>query len=116
VKDALLASILNNNLKRGREGEPHVAWSLFTVISWVHFHIHPLAKQGMLLHLLIITHAILGFIFSKKRFEVFEHLKYLKALVETQTGKKIKILHIDNGGDYINKDVQNICREDGIQL
>jgi hypothetical protein len=30
--------------------------------------------------------------FLKKKSEVFEHLKYFKALVETQSGKKIKFL------------------------
>jgi transposase InsO family protein len=54
--------------------------------------------------------------FLRKNSEVFEHLKDFKALVETQTTKKINILHTDNGGEYINEDVQNFCREVGIQL
>jgi hypothetical protein len=41
--------------------------------------------------------------FLRQKSEVFEHLKEFKALVETQSGKKIKILCTDNGGDYINK-------------
>jgi transposase InsO family protein len=52
--------------------------------------------------------------FLKKISEVFEHIKDFKGLVETQTGKKIKILHTDNGGEYIKKNVQNICPEAGI--
>jgi hypothetical protein len=36
--------------------------------------------------------------FLRKKYEVFEHLKEFKALVETHTRKKVKILHIDNGG------------------
>ena len=52
--------------------------------------------------------------FLKQKFEVLEHLKDFKALVETQTRKKIKILRTDNGGDYINKYVHNICRKAGI--
>jgi hypothetical protein len=43
--------------------------------------------------------------FLKQKSEVFEHLKDFKALVETQVGKKIKILCIDNGGEYINIDI-----------
>jgi transposase InsO family protein len=43
--------------------------------------------------------------FLKKMSEVFEHLKDFKTLVETQTGKKIKILRTDNGGEYITKDI-----------
>jgi hypothetical protein len=54
--------------------------------------------------------------FLRKKYEVFEHLKEFKALVETHTGKKAKILHANNAGWYINKDVQNIFREAGIQL
>jgi hypothetical protein len=52
--------------------------------------------------------------FLKQKSEVFEHLKDFKDLVETQTENKIKILCTNNGGEYINKDVQNICREAGI--
>jgi hypothetical protein len=36
--------------------------------------------------------------FLRQKSEVYEHLKYFKALVETQTGKKIKILRTENGG------------------
>jgi hypothetical protein len=54
--------------------------------------------------------------FLRQKSEAFEHLKYFKALVETQTGNKIKILCTNNGGEYINKFVQNLCREAGIQL
>jgi transposase InsO family protein len=64
----------------------------------------------------MITHAILGVYFLRKKSEFFEHLKDFKALVETQTWKKIKIIHRDNGGKYINKDVQNVFREAGIHL
>jgi hypothetical protein len=41
--------------------------------------------------------------FLRKNSEVFDHLKDFKALVETQTGKKIKILCIEKGGEYIKK-------------
>jgi hypothetical protein len=54
--------------------------------------------------------------FLRQKSEVFEHLKDFKALVETQTRKKIKILHTENGGEYINKDVQYLCHEAAIQL
>jgi hypothetical protein len=54
--------------------------------------------------------------FLRQKFEFFEHLKDFKVLVETQIGKKIKVLRIDSGGEYINKDVQNIFREASIQF
>ena len=41
--------------------------------------------------------------FLKLKFEVFENLKIWKALVENQCGNKIKILRIDNGKEYVNK-------------
>jgi transposase InsO family protein len=54
--------------------------------------------------------------FLRKKSKVFEHLKDFKAHAETQSGRKIKILHIDNGGEYVNRYVQHICSEVGIQL
>jgi hypothetical protein len=36
-----------------------------------------------------------------KKFEVFEHLKDFKAHAKNQSEKRIKILRIDNGGDYV---------------
>jgi hypothetical protein len=54
--------------------------------------------------------------FLRKKSEVFQHLKYFKALVETHSGKKIKSLQIDNGGEYVNHEILNPFLEDGIQL
>ena len=39
-----------------------------------------------------------------------------KALVETQPGKKIKILRTDNGGEYVNHEMQKVFHEAEIQL
>jgi hypothetical protein len=54
--------------------------------------------------------------FLKKKYEVFQHLKDLKSLVETQSEKKIKVLQNDNGGEYVNHEIHNIFHETGIQL
>jgi transposase InsO family protein len=54
--------------------------------------------------------------FLRQKSEVFQHLKDFKAFVETQSGKKIKILRNDNRGEYVNHEIQNICHEAGIQL
>jgi transposase InsO family protein len=54
--------------------------------------------------------------FLRKKLEVFQHLKYFKALVETHSGKKIKVLQTDNGEYYVNHEIQNLCHEKGIQL
>jgi transposase InsO family protein len=48
--------------------------------------------------------------------EVFECLKDFKHLVENQIGKRIKELCTDNGGEYVNKDVEHLCSEVGIEL
>jgi transposase InsO family protein len=54
--------------------------------------------------------------FLKKKYEVFDHLKDFKRHVEKQYGKMIKNLHTNNGGEYVNKDVQHLCDQAGIQL
>jgi hypothetical protein len=52
--------------------------------------------------------------FLRKKYEVFQHLKDFKALVETQSRKKIKVLQTDNGGEYVNHEIHNIFHEAGI--
>jgi hypothetical protein len=37
--------------------------------------------------------------FLKKKYEVFDKLKYFKALVENKIENKIKVLRVDNGGE-----------------
>jgi transposase InsO family protein len=54
--------------------------------------------------------------FLKLKSEVFECLIEFKALAENESGCKIKILHTDNGGEYVNKYVQQLCIDAGIQL
>jgi len=52
--------------------------------------------------------------FLKKKSEVFERLKEFKALVENQIEKKIKVLRIDNGGEFYSKEFEEFCKEFGI--
>ena len=52
--------------------------------------------------------------FLKKKSEVFSKFKEYKALVENQTGKKIKVLRSDNGGEFCEKEFKKFCRECGI--
>jgi hypothetical protein len=54
--------------------------------------------------------------FLRKKSKVFQHLKDFKALVETQSRKKIKVLRTDNGGEYVNHEIHNLLHEAGIQL
>jgi hypothetical protein len=52
--------------------------------------------------------------FLSQKSEVFQHLKDFKALVEKQSEKKIKVLKIDNGGEYINHEIHNVFHEAGV--
>jgi transposase InsO family protein len=54
--------------------------------------------------------------YLRKNFEVFEHLKEFKSLVETPLGRNIKDIHTYNGGEYVKIYVHNIFLEVGIQL
>jgi hypothetical protein len=42
--------------------------------------------------------------FMKTKGQVFNQFQEFKALVENQTGKKIKVLRTDNGGEYTSKE------------
>jgi transposase InsO family protein len=48
--------------------------------------------------------------------QVFQYFKEFKALVENQSEGRIKILHSDNGGEYVNKYMQQLCSEAGIEI
>ena len=53
--------------------------------------------------------------FLKTKDEVFELFKEFKALVKNLTGKRIKKLQSDNGGEYIDKDFTRFCAKEGIK-
>ena len=52
--------------------------------------------------------------FLRKKSQVFDKFKEFKALVENQTEKKIKVLRIDNGGDFFKKEFEEFCKNYGI--
>jgi hypothetical protein len=54
--------------------------------------------------------------FLNKKSKIFQHLKDFKALVETQSENKIKVLQNDNKGEYVNHEIHNIFHDIGIQL
>ena len=54
--------------------------------------------------------------FIKKMSEVLKKFTDLKSLIENASGKKIKILRSDNGGEYISNDFLHICSQIGIQI
>ena len=47
--------------------------------------------------------------------EVLEIFVKLKKLVETQTGRKIKELQSDNGGEYTSNPFLQVCQNEGIK-
>eukprot|EP00253_Pinus_taeda_P025599 PITA_25599 len=49
--------------------------------------------------------------FLKKKDEIFSWFRAFKALVENQTGKKIKILRTNNGTKYESNEFNDYCRE-----
>ena len=48
------------------------------------------------------------------KYEVFDRFKEFKALVENQTNKNIKLLRIDNGGEFYTKEREDFCKKCGI--
>jgi hypothetical protein len=53
--------------------------------------------------------------FLKSKDEVFSKFKEFKALIENLSERKIKILRLDNGGEYTSKEFINFCRDVGIK-
>ena len=53
--------------------------------------------------------------FLKYKSEALEKLKIFKALVENQTGCKLKCIRSDRGGEFTNDDFLDLCNECGIK-
>ncbi|KAH9680516.1 hypothetical protein KPL71_026569 [Citrus sinensis] len=51
----------------------------------------------------------------KKKLDVFPVIKEYKAWVELESGKKIKCLRTDNGGEYTDGEFLAFCKQEGIQ-
>ena len=51
----------------------------------------------------------------KRKSDVFDTFKKWKALVENETGKSLKCLKSDNGGEYCSKEFDNYCSYNGIR-
>ncbi|KAK2404089.1 hypothetical protein QL285_053465 [Trifolium repens] len=50
----------------------------------------------------------------KVKSEAFNVFKRFKALVDKQSGKPIKVLRTDGGGEYTSTEFENYCKEQGI--
>ncbi|KAG7563872.1 Integrase catalytic core [Arabidopsis suecica] len=53
--------------------------------------------------------------FLKQKSEAFPKFKKFKALVETQSGKKIKRLRSDGGGEFTSSEFNDFCDKEGIE-
>ena len=50
----------------------------------------------------------------REKSEVIAKFKEWKAEIENQTGRKIKYLHSDNGGEYRHERFMEFCKQQGI--
>lgn len=53
--------------------------------------------------------------FLKFKSETFENFKKFKALVEKQSGKSVKALRTDRGGEFLSQNFDEFCEENGIR-
>jgi hypothetical protein len=53
--------------------------------------------------------------FLKAKSEVFTQFQEFRALVENQSGKRIKVLWSDNGGEYSSRQFVDFCAQHGIR-
>ena len=50
----------------------------------------------------------------KKKAIVFNVFKQFKAMVEKRTGKSIKCLRTNNGGEFTSLEFEQCCKDEGI--
>jgi transposase InsO family protein len=53
--------------------------------------------------------------FLKEKAEAFEKFKIFKALTENQTGKRLKVVRSDRGGEFMSSDFKEFCDKHGIK-
>ena len=53
--------------------------------------------------------------FLKEKSEAFAKFKIFKALTENQTGRKVKAIKSDRGGEFSSKQFKDFCDEHGIK-
>jgi hypothetical protein len=53
--------------------------------------------------------------FLREKYDAFEKFKMFKALVENQTGIKLKAIHSEKGGEFLSKYFKELCDRHGIK-
>ena len=51
----------------------------------------------------------------RQKSDVLEIFLRWKKAVETQTGRKLKVLRSDNGGEYTSDPFHKVCQDEGIK-
>jgi hypothetical protein len=115
VKASFLSSILKRILKKERQVDTYSLDLVHSNIMGPFPHL-PIIKSRYFLTFIDDFSRYTWDYFIRKKFEFFYHLKDFNAILETDIGKKMKILCTKNLGEYIKKYVHNICHEDGIHL
>ena len=54
-------------------------------------------------------------LFMQKKSDTFSKFCEFKALVEKESGKQVKALRSDNGGEYISGEFKDFCSKEGIR-
>jgi transposase InsO family protein len=91
------------------------------ILDLIHSNVHGLMSvasvQGVPYYVTFIDDfsRITWIFFMKTKDEVFSRFQEFRALVENQTGKKIKVLRSNNGGEYTSNDFKDLCKEASIK-
>ena len=66
--------------------------------------------------LVIVDYSRLTWVaFLKEKSEAFEKFKVFKALVENQTGKRLKVVRSYRGGEFSSEEFKDFCYKNGIK-
>ena len=68
-----------------------------------------------MLYLLMTILVNVGYFFMQKKEQTFTKFCGFKALVEKESGKKVKSLRSDNGVEYVSNEFKNFCVAEGIK-
>jgi transposase InsO family protein len=107
--------------KSARKSVPKVATRATRVLDEVHMDTYTMGKPTMTgkRYLVMYTDAFSGFSMgylqsTKSAAETLENFKSFKVDMENVSGQTIKILHGDNGTEFINADFEHFCKVHGI--